>query len=66
LFKDGNWSGVMGLLQRREIDFCLVGNTITSERAQVPTIKAHCGLFLPILCINFKTMLAKIVVSQLK
>ena len=25
----------MGLLQRREIDFCLVANTITPDRAQV-------------------------------
>ena len=32
---DGNWTGIMGMIQRKEVDFCLMGNTMTPQRAQV-------------------------------
>ena len=35
---DGNWTGLMGMLQRREIDFSLMGNTMIPQRALVPVV----------------------------
>ncbi len=32
---DGNWTGLMGMLQRKEIDFSLMGNTMIPQRTQV-------------------------------
>ena len=33
--KDGSWSGVVGELQRKELDFSLADLSVTSERAEV-------------------------------
>ena len=32
---DGNWTGLMGMLQRKEIDFSLMANTMIPQRAMV-------------------------------
>ena len=32
---DGSWSGVVGELQRKELDFSLADLSVTSERAEV-------------------------------
>ena len=32
---DGNWTGIMGMIQRKVIDFSLMGNTMLPQRAQV-------------------------------
>ena len=32
---EGNWSGIMGMLERKEIDFSIQGNTMLPQRAQV-------------------------------
>ena len=32
---EGNWSGIMGMLERKEIDFSIQGNTMLPQRTQV-------------------------------